>query len=457
MQKKDKEVFLQAYKYLPIPVLVHRDLTIEFVNQPFADSFGYRVDELKDLSIKNLIKPNRGSVNYVNNQKLITVKPKSGKQVLCSLRESKVNNFTIYIITPTTREEVSLETVKEKEKQLRSLAKHIPNTFFVLFQNVMDIALSQGPGLKAFDCSRINLEGKRLSEILPPNKLSEIEGFLKRTWEGKEVKIHKKIKNLHFKIEFIPVLDDRGSVMSTLMITQDITNELEQDKENLRNEKMLLSSRISRSIAHEVRNPLTNIDLALDYVMENENSISEEANFYFDIINRNSKRINNLINEILQSTKPASIQLKEVVTNDLIKAVEKSTKDRFELTNVKFHKRNSLRDKTICIDYHKMVTALTNIVINATEAVPTSSGEVWMSIWENEGKAVVSIRDNGKGMSEEELEKIYDPFQTGKRGGMGLGLTSALNIIKAHNSKIHVKSKPGVGTTFYCYLKLGKY
>jgi signal transduction histidine kinase len=457
MQKKDKEVFLQAYKYVPIPVLVHRDLTIEFVNQPFADSFGYRVDELKDLSIKNLIKPNRGSVNYVNNQKLITVKPKSGKQVLCSLRESKVSNFTIYIITPTTREEVSLETVKEKEKQLRSLAKHIPNTFFVLFQNVMDIALSQGPGLKAFDCSRINLEGKRLSEILPPNKLSEIEGFLKRTWEGKEVKIHKKIKNLHFKIEFIPVLDDRGSVMSTLMITQDITNELEQDKENLRNEKMLLSSRISRSIAHEVRNPLTNIDLALDYVMENENSISEEANFYFDIINRNSKRINNLINEILQSTKPASIQLKEVVTNDLIKAVEKSTKDRFELTNVKFHKRNSLRDKTICIDYHKMVTALTNIVINATEAVPTSSGEVWMSIWENEGNAVVSIRDNGKGMSEEELEKIYDPFQTGKRGGMGLGLTSALNIIKAHNSKIHVKSKPGVGTTFYCYLKLGNY
>ena len=452
---EDVKDFFETYKHLPIPVLVHRDQKIEAVNQSFAGTFGYKVEELQDLSIKNLIKSNRGAVSYGQNQKLITIKPKSGRQIWCTMRESKLDKFTISVITPTSKEEVNLETVKEKEKQLRSLAQHIPKTFFVLFQNTMDIAVSQGPGLKAFDCSRTKLEGKQLSEILPPNKLSEIEGYLKRTWAGEEVKLYKKIKNVQFKIEFIPVLDDNGRVLSSLMISQDVTSEVEADRENLRDEKMLLTSRISRSIAHEVRNPLTNIDLALDHLKENEKSISEEAELYFDIISRNSKRINNLINEILQSTKPTSIQLKEVVTNDLIKAVEESTKDRFELTNVKFHKRNSLRDKTVCIDFDKMVMALTNIVINATEAVPTNSGEVWLSLWENEGNAVVSIRDNGKGMNEEELERIYDPFQTGKRGGMGLGLTSSLNIIKAHDSRIHVKSKPGEGTTFYCYLKMG--
>jgi PAS domain S-box-containing protein len=452
---EDVKDFFEAYKHLPLPVLVHRDQKIETVNQSFASTFGFKVEDLQNLSIKNLIKSNRGPVSYGQNQKLITIKPRSGRQIWCTMREGKLDKYTISVITPTTKEEVNLETVKEKEKQLRSLAQHIPKTFFVLFQNTMDIAVAQGPGLKAFDCSRTKLEGKQLNEILPPNKLSEIEGYLKRTWEGEELKIFKKVKNVHFKIEFIPVQDDYGKVLSSLMISQDVTRQLEADRENLRDEKMLLTSRISRSIAHEVRNPLTNIDLALDHLKENEKSVSEEAELYFDIISRNSKRINNLINEILQSTKPTSIQLREVPTNKLIKAVEESTKDRFELTNVKFHKRNSLRDKTVCIDYDKMVMALTNIVINATEAVPTNSGKVWLSIWENEGRAVVSIRDNGKGMNDEELERIYDPFQTGKRGGMGLGLTSSLNIIKAHNSKIHVKSKPGEGTTFYCYLNPG--
>ncbi|MCZ8217753.1 MAG: ATP-binding protein, partial [Cyclobacteriaceae bacterium] len=66
----------------------------------------------------------------------------------------------------------------------------------------------------------------------------------------------------------------------------------------------------------------------------------------------------------------------------------------------------------------------------------------------------ISIHDNGKGIPQEDLNKLFDPFFTAKKSGMGLGLTSVKNILNSHSANIEVNSEPGVGTTFYIHFKL---
>jgi signal transduction histidine kinase len=99
-------------------------------------------------------------------------------------------------------------------------------------------------------------------------------------------------------------------------------------------------------------------------------------------------------------------------------------------------------------DKEKLKIALLNIIINAIEAIDNTKGELTISLVQNEESYSLDISDNGCGIPQENLSKLFEPYFTSKRNGIGLGLASTLNIIQAHNASIEVKSKVGAGTTF---------
>jgi signal transduction histidine kinase len=100
------------------------------------------------------------------------------------------------------------------------------------------------------------------------------------------------------------------------------------------------------------------------------------------------------------------------------------------------------------LDEELLKTAFLNIIINAIEAMEAQTGILKVLTYIKADKIVVWIEDNGPGISREEQRKLFDPFFTGKKEGMGLGLTSAQNIIHSHNGSIEVDSEPGNGTIF---------
>jgi signal transduction histidine kinase len=108
----------------------------------------------------------------------------------------------------------------------------------------------------------------------------------------------------------------------------------------------------------------------------------------------------------------------------------------------------------ILLDREKIKIALLNIVINAVEAMQPGKGVLKVATGLKDSQVVVSISDNGKGIAPDEIEKLFDPFFTGKPGGMGLGLTSSKNILTSHNASIEVTSSISVGTNFHIYFKL---
>jgi PAS domain S-box-containing protein len=229
-------------------------------------------------------------------------------------------------------------------------------------------------------------------------------------------------------------------------IIHDITNLRRAEKATLQAEKLAATGRLVRTLAHEVRNPLNNITLSVEQ-LQGEGQ-DESASLYLNIIQRNSKRISDLISELLNTSRPTEIVLIETTLQTVVDEVISVAMDRLTLKRIKLHLRYPNEALTILADLEKLKIALLNIVINAIEAMEENTGELTIEVHSREEEAIVTIQDNGTGISEENISRLFEPYFTQKRNGMGLGLASTLNIIQSHKGTVDVQSVLGEGTSF---------
>lgn len=210
-------------------------------------------------------------------------------------------------------------------------------------------------------------------------------------------------------------------------------------------EKYAVTGRIARSIAHEVRNPLTNINLALEQ-LSSEFEGNGSSKMFFEMISRNSERINNLVSDLLNSTRLQDIQAKDISINQILDASLAEAADRIKLNNIQVIKNFDSEMCPVSVDFQKVKTAFLNLIVNAIEAMG-EGGKLYLSTETENEKCVVKIRDTGKGMSREQLGQLFEPFVTTKPKGNGLGLANTQNIILSHNGSISAESEEGKGTT----------
>lgn len=240
---------------------------------------------------------------------------------------------------------------------------------------------------------------------------------------------------------------------------QDRISELDKVNQSLmqmRNvEKFAATGRIARTIAHEVRNPLTNINLAVEQLqIELETGVSRNTSLLLDMIARNSDRINGLITDLLNSTKFTDLAYQRIGINQLLDETLDLARDRIRLNHIHIRKDYMPDACEISVDVRRMKIALLNIIINAVEAMAPGLGILHISTSARNNKCVITIMDNGPGIDEESLSKVFEPYFTSKASGTGLGLTNTQNIILNHNGEIVLESNKGVGTTFTIRLEL---
>ncbi len=215
-----------------------------------------------------------------------------------------------------------------------------------------------------------------------------------------------------------------------------------------RMEKFAATGRIARTIAHEVRNPLTNINLSVDQLRTEADSDQEERNVFYDMITRNSHRINVLITELLDSTKFIELTAEAVSVNDLLDEAVQLAADRLTLNDIKIIKNYDRNICNIAVDKEKIKIAFLNIIVNAIEAMEPGKGVLTIITYGEQNKCMIAIEDNGSGMDSETLNKLFEPYYSKKAKGTGLGLTNTENIIMSHKGNINVDSEPGKGTRF---------
>lgn len=199
-------------------------------------------------------------------------------------------------------------------------------------------------------------------------------------------------------------------------------------------------------LVHELRNPLTNIMLTI-HLLESK-ILDDNDRMYIDIIKRSSAKINDLVNELLKGQQEQEIQTERYSMHQLLDEVIEMASDKIRLKNITIRRNYASYDLKIKMDRQKIKIALTNIIINAIDAMGSENGELRLDTRIIKDKFAVSIHDNGCGISKENLPFIFDPYFTNKRDGVGVGLAATKDILQSNHVAVKVESMIGQGTRF---------
>ena len=348
----------------------------------------------------------------------------------------------------------TLSELKAKEKKYRNIFDKSSDALFVTDDKLCFTEVNTSFG-NMLNCEEDFLLKTRLPELIMDNYLSrklaeelKHKGYIEN-WQA-EIR-YKKNKPIQC---ILSATKEKGVDGKTYYqgIIHDITLIKKAERATLRAEKLAAAGRLVRTLAHEVRNPINNINLACEHLRSTD--ISEDNVLYFDIIYRNSGRINELIKELLNSSKPAEMQLKDCVLQSVVEEIIKSAQDRISLKNIVLQVDQPSDRINVNLDFAKIAIALLNIVINAVEAIEHDRGRILIKVRQDKENATIEITDNGSGISEDKIPRLFEPYYTSKRNGIGLGLASTLNIIQSHTGSIEVTSEPGKSTTFTITLPL---
>ncbi|HEY2491776.1 MAG TPA: ATP-binding protein [Paenibacillus sp.] len=218
---------------------------------------------------------------------------------------------------------------------------------------------------------------------------------------------------------------------------------LKREEELLRSNKMKTLGELAAGMAHEIRNPLTSIQGFIQLSKKKEYNIQP----WYDVIMGEIARVSELTVEFLQFSKPHETNMKNDILASCMARVYSLCES--EATSCGHIIEMDISDQNIMVlmDRDKIIQVLINLIRNAIQAMK-QAGHVHFVLRREGERALIQIRDNGKGIPTGEINKIFDPFYTTKEDGTGLGLSLCQKIIEDHHGHITVDSEVGVGTVF---------
>lgn len=294
---------------------------------------------------------------------------------------------------------------------------------------------------------RDDLVGKRLLEEMPENSATGLfEGYVEVVEQDEPF-----VREFHYTGSGLDGWFRNHAVKleDGFMVTfSDITDQKRAEQVNLEADRLELTAQITRTVAHEVRNPLTNIHLAVEQIQDEVADKKEAVDPYFAIIDRNLKRIGTLIREMLESSRKRELKLIPCKMDDIVHNALKAVNDRLALKGMQSVVHIDPVLPEVMADCELINLAITNIAVNAVEAMEPSKGRLEFAVTRQPEAVLMEITDNGKGIAPENLQRLFEPFYSGRPGGLGLGLTTARSILHSHGVQLDVRSTVGQGTTF---------
>lgn len=239
-----------------------------------------------------------------------------------------------------------------------------------------------------------------------------------------------------------------------LVSVKDVSAYRQIEEAAFQNDKLAMLGKISAAIAHEIRNPLTSIRGFIQLLLPYLNEYGKQE--YARIILSEIDRANDIISEFLHSSKPTAPMKQTVLVGLLLKETILLSESEAHMRGCELHYEIFDPYLTVEIDVKQIKQVLLNMTKNALDAIEEAKdgrkGKIEMSACKEGVHAVISIRDNGKGMDRQTLGRLFDPFFTTKLEGTGLGLSVCYRIITNHGGSVQVESQPNEGTEFKIYL-----
>lgn len=258
-----------------------------------------------------------------------------------------------------------------------------------------------------------------------------------------------------FKI--IPTNDTSGDEVSKLIDHfNQMVEALEQKQEQLiQSKKMASIGTFSSGIAHEINNPLNNISLSTDTLLEEYESLDEkEIKEILDDIMAQTERASKIVRNLLDFSRAQSSDMKALYIDFILHKTTNLIANELNIHKITLTKEIADMLPQVNADLQQLQQVFLNLIINAEQAIGDHGTITVRATETDKGYVRTDISDTGPGISQEHLEQIFDPFFTTKEAGKGTGLGLAIvyGIVKKHGGYIEVTSKLGEGTTFSVYL-----
>jgi signal transduction histidine kinase len=231
-------------------------------------------------------------------------------------------------------------------------------------------------------------------------------------------------------------------------VQREVQREVTREKEALRTEKQASLDELTASFAHEIRNPIAAAKSLVQQM--GEDPISNENVEYAKVALDELERVERSVSHLLKYAKETDYSFENVGLASVLDHALTEMRAKLEANHVSVS-RNYIGGPTVRADADKLCQVFTNVIANAIDAMESNSGERRLEFGIRSlhpGTASVVIRDNGCGIAEDKLAKIFNPFYTTKKNGTGLGMGIAKKVMDAHSGRIEVQSKPGTGTEF---------
>ncbi len=317
----------------------------------------------------------------------------------------------------------------------------------LLTVNSLGEVLQYNPGATGIFKKDI-LEGESIFSLIPVlrDQVSHLSDL--KTGKKFEVKYNNGDETNLFDLQVLPQISD-FEVPTYLVVIEDLTEKRKMEVAVQQAEKMAAVGGLAAGIAHEIRNPLAGISGSIELLSQNFES--EDDRKLGRIILREIDRLNRLISEFLEFSKPEKVPVDPVALPEILKEVTENAKLSLPIEQQQKLKivTHLTLNKKIFGHSDKLKQAFLNIVINALQAMDKVAEPV-LEIWveEFEGRARVRIKDIGAGMKPETQKRMFEPFHTTKAKGTGLGLAITHKILQSHLATIFVNSQLGLGTEF---------
>lgn len=409
-------------------------------------------EDQREFLEKKIIKPLKEKGGH---EIEVRMRKKSGQEFfahlsLSTLKDGQggVTGMIGYTLDITDRRQAE-SALRESESRYRGLVESLTEAIFIEQQGRLVYINSAGLRLLGYE-SMAELKARSLGELFgrearnPLDKFKELDesGGPTPILEGKLICRNGKQKDV--ELSFIQTMYEGEPAIQA--VGRDITETKNLRQTAQRMEKLAALGQFSMTIAHEVRNPLGVIRLNLDNIQRDRRD-SERDRKRFQNIDLSITRIERIISEILDFARPVPPNLQSIDLHHVLGYSMDSIKHELGKAGIGVVKNYSATKPTVQIDLDQIVQVFVNLFTNAKDAMEPG-GKLTIHTSSDKDSVRVEVMDTGKGIPSENLERIFNPFFTTKRKGIGLGMAVVSRILEQHQAQIFVESKVGVGTKF---------